>query len=164
MHDAFIPLAQWLAPATAIDEVAGAASDAGGHAEKEEARTESFDDECAALSDVRRFRAALYDALEVALGVLLREIAIDVVGRELALEPCNIERIVERARERYRFEEPLSVRVHPSDLERLPAPYRKMAVADESLRSGDLMLCVRSGTIDATLGARLERVLHEQIK
>jgi flagellar biosynthesis/type III secretory pathway protein FliH len=161
MRDGFIPLARWLAPSAAFDEASGARSDTTMEIETAPQAESSVDELGVAVSEVRRFRAALSDALDVSLGELLREIALDVVGRELALEPCNIERIVERARERYRVEEPLRIRVHVSDLARLSASYREIAIADDSLRAGDVMLCVRNGTIEASLAARLERLLRE---
>jgi flagellar biosynthesis/type III secretory pathway protein FliH len=155
MHERFTPLAEWLAP---VPEADRAPTDVPSVAQSESPMPpDEFDD---VLARVRLFRAALDDAFEVTLGDLLREVALDVVGRELRLAPCEIARIVERARERYRIDEPLGIRVHPADVDRLPGVYRQIAVSDERLRSGDVMLQVRTGTIDASLGTRLERLLR----
>ena len=104
---------------------------------------------------LRRFRAMLADALDRSLTELLREIAIDVVGRELLLAPADIEAIVRRARERC-GEIPVAVRVHPSQrLHDFDVP----VLPDASLRSDDVQIELRSGSIDARLGVRIEQML-----
>jgi flagellar biosynthesis/type III secretory pathway protein FliH len=105
---------------------------------------------------VRRFRAMLADALDRSLAELLREIAIDVVGRELLLAPADLEAIVRRARERC-AEIPIAVRVHPAQ-HRL-CDFGVPALADPSLRSDDVQIDLRSGSIDARLGVRIEQML-----
>lgn len=151
MHDAFVPLGQWLQPATQLTP------------DIEEAvvisEPQEEDDTRAAASDVRRFRAALADALDVALHDLLRDIAVDVVARELQLQPADVQAIARSARERFAAEEPLAIRVHPDDYDAL-TDADVAVVADARLRRGDVLLEVRSGTIDATVGARLESVLE----
>ena len=111
-----------------------------------------------ALAAFRRFHAALADALDAALHDLLREIACDVLARELALQPADVAAIAANVLERFAAEEPLRIRVHPGDLRLLP-PLTVATLADPGLRRGDVIVEVRSGTIDATLGARLEAVL-----
>jgi flagellar biosynthesis/type III secretory pathway protein FliH len=110
-----------------------------------------------AASRARRFRAMLADALDRTLADLLRDIAAEVIGRELQCAPAELQHIVQRALERAADELPVSVRVHPSQLEllRLDLPL----VADARLRRDDVRIELRSGTIDASLGARLEQVL-----
>ncbi|HTV91110.1 MAG TPA: FliH/SctL family protein [Verrucomicrobiae bacterium] len=118
-----------------------------------------FEEEAIAdvVSRARRFRAMLADALDRTLNDLLRDIAAEVVGRELHAAPADLQRIVQRALERAAHELPVAVRVHPSQLGllRLDVP----VVADANLRSNDACIDVRSGTIDATLGVRIEHVL-----
>lgn len=149
MLDRFVTLSQWLAPSPAPVELEEAIRELDPH------ETGAAD---AAISDVRRFRAALADAVDVAVSDLLRDIAADVLARELRLSPSDLRAIVGRAFERYAVDEPVAVRVHPLDeasLRGLPVN----VVVDPQLRRGDVVLVVRSGTIDASLGARLDRVL-----
>ncbi|MBV8151555.1 MAG: hypothetical protein JO101_08455 [Candidatus Eremiobacteraeota bacterium] len=79
------------------------------------------------------------EALERALRALLREIAAEVLGRELMLAPCEIDAIVARLCRRYALER-AQVRVSASD--------------------GDIALECESGWIDASLGRRLEAALE----
>lgn len=152
MHDAFVPLAQFLQPpdvhVAAVEEPLIVVSES---VERSELH--------AALSEVRRFRAALADALDASVHDLLCDIAADVVARELRLRPAELRAIVLRARERFAAEEPVALRAHPDDCNDL-CDGDVAVVPDPALRRGDVMLDVRSGTIDATLGARLESVLE----
>ena len=68
-----------------------------------------------AASEARRFRAALADALAFSLERLVRDIACDVLARELVLAPPDVAAIAARALERYLEDGPLQVRVHPDD-------------------------------------------------
>lgn len=106
----------------------------------------------------RRFRAALADAVDVALQRLLPEIAGEVLGRELALREADVAAIVTGALDRCAHERPVSLRVHPSDLERL----RHVEIpkdGDSSLDPGDVILELGSGTIDLRMRARLQALL-----
>jgi flagellar biosynthesis/type III secretory pathway protein FliH len=162
MHDAFVRLeaflrqpspaeqdsAQMVAPAQANDHAAGEPPTA----------QEPADDLADALSEARRFRAALADALDMAVEDLLGDIARNVLARELMLAPADVTAIVEAALERYAGDVPVRVRAHPEDVEvlaRLGLPVQ----ADPSLRRGDAGIDLRSGSIDASLLARLESVL-----
>ncbi len=158
-RDRFVPLAQWFAPLAAMDTAT--------EEEPEEAPTRA--DETPALpliehcdvdagAEVRRFRAALADALEYAVEELLRDIAASVLARELTIAPADVHAIVQQARERYQIDEPFAIRVHPAECAMLQDQPVRMK-ADPSLRRGDVVLEVACGTIDATLGARLDRVL-----
>ncbi len=108
------------------------------------------------VSAVRRFHAALEDALTLATRELLREIACEVLGREIA-HPCDVSNLVRRAIERYGVE-PVRVHVHSRDLE-AARDCGYAVVADESLRPGDALLVLECGSIDARLGTRLQHVL-----
>ena len=110
------------------------------------------------IGDARRFRAAFADALECKVRDLLADIAATVLGRELMTAPADINAIVARSI-RSSYDEPiLAVRVSPDDIEALgEQPLR--IVPDASLRRGDVAFDVSYGTIDLSLGTRLERVL-----
>lgn len=113
-----------------------------------------------ALADVRRFRAAFADALEMSVRGVVREIAVDIVARELRLAPSDISAIVARAIERYGIVEPFTVRTSPDDARAIAGRYADV-VADVNLRGGDVIIELLSGSIDATLGARLEHLLTD---
>lgn len=114
------------------------------------------DDEDAAR-DLRLFRARIAEAVECAVETLCEDIAAEVVGRELQLAPPEIETIVRRALERYAAEGITRVRAHPEDAAKLS---HDLAYADPSLRRGDVLLEVASGSVDASLGVRLASVLR----
>lgn len=107
-------------------------------------------------SQMRRFRAALYDAFAAVRERLLRDIACEVVGRELQLAPADVEAIALRACAQ--IEAPLCLRVHPLDAAAF-AQWTCDLETDASLHRGDVVLRVRDGAIDASLGVRLEGVL-----
>lgn len=111
-----------------------------------------------AAAEVRRFRAAIRDAVDAAVAHLLRDIAAEILARELELAPVNIDAIVERACVRYASEGVVRVRVHPDEAAQISSADVDV-VLDSELRLGDALLEVRSGTIDVTLGARLAGVL-----
>ena len=110
-------------------------------------------------SEMRRFRAALRDGFEAARECLLRDIACEVLGRELQLAPADIDAIVSRACAQ--ADAPASIRVHPMDAEALAA-WTCDVETDATLHRGDAVLCVSEGTIDASLGVRLEGVLERR--
>lgn len=111
-----------------------------------------------ALGDLRRFRAAVSDAVDVAVETVLGDIAADVLARELELAPANLEAIVARACARHAGEGIVCVRVHPDEAAQLRDAGVDV-IGDSAVRRGDVLLCVRSGTIDVSLGARLAGVL-----
>ena len=124
--------------------------------------TESPDDENAAnaaLEEVKRFRAGLADAADVLLAAILRDVAADVLGRELQIAPVDVGAIVARSVERFADRAPVSVCVHPDDAAaaaNVPLP----VACDAALRRGDAVLALREGTIDLRLGTRLRDVLE----
>ena len=107
------------------------------------------------IGAARRFRAALADALDTAVAYLLREIAVNVLARELALAPADVAAVVVAALARLNDERVLLVRAHPEDLDALTA-LEIECVADAKLHRGEVLFEVRSGTIDLRFGARLE--------
>jgi flagellar biosynthesis/type III secretory pathway protein FliH len=157
MPDAFVPMRAWLDPATPAPTAEPACCDDIPAGTQVDARCEEPDDLERALADARRFRAALLQALECAVAELRRDIAIEILGRELELRDADLAAVVARACARYGDASPVRVRAHPAECALLPACYA--SVGDPALRRGDVVLEVREGEIDATLGARLQRVL-----
>lgn len=154
MHESFVSLAEWLRPAAVTETPLPDPLPA---AEMPEA-DESSDDVDDAIRAARRFRAALADALDCALDETLERIACDVLGRELALAPAEIRAIVTRSADAVSSQHVVRVRVHPLDLPSF-AESSWDARADDSLRPGDAMIDVASGSIDLTMGSRLARAL-----
>ena len=119
---------------------------------------ELIDEQRTVLRDVRIFHARIAEAVEEAVETLVQDIAAQVLGRELELTRANIAAITERALERFAAEEPLRVRAHPNEVEHLDCVVP--VVADDALRLGDVVVELRTGTVDATLGARLDAVMR----
>ncbi len=116
------------------------------------------DEVAEALSAVRCFRAALVDALEVAIQNLLPSIARDVLGRELRIQPADLAGVVAEAVERFGREQVLVIRAHSDEIGALES-LEVEVVADDRLAHGDAEIELRSGTIDMRLRARLEALL-----
>lgn len=163
MDEDFISLRAWLvaaAPASPEEPNAHAdvAEDEPSHHALDDSEEFEPDDLADVLGEIRRFRAALTDALELKTQELMGELACEVIGRELAAG-IDISAIVARAVERYGTP-PLRLRVNANDA-RAARTTGYETVLDESLRSGDVVLELTCGSIDARLGTRLERVLAE---
>jgi flagellar biosynthesis/type III secretory pathway protein FliH len=110
------------------------------------------------IAQARRFYAALADALDASMEELRRDLASEVLARELVLQPCDMRAIATRLVERYAQDGPVTLLANAEDARDLGAcaiPVR----TDPSLRRGDCTLVVRYGTIDASLGVRLAGVL-----
>ncbi len=117
--------------------------------------------ERAACDDIRLFRARVAEALECALDGLYRDLASEVFARELMLRPVDVRAVCNAVIERYSREIPVAVRVHPHDcsvLDGLDVP----VIADQRLCPGDVILEVANGSLDASLGVRLEHVLRRR--
>src|SRR5262249_54347716 len=89
-------------------------------------------------STERTFGAMLAERLDAAVQHLLREIACEVLGRELLLAPVDVDAIVRRLRERYRVDDHVGARTG---------------------ENGDLVLSWEGCEIDASLANRLELAL-----
>ena len=160
MSEGFIPLARFLSPPPAEPVALSLPQNpaAGESLEPFAQPAESFTEYAATFGAVRRFRAALADALDVAVQQLLAEIAENVLARELTLAGADVAAVVAKTRERFSNEGVLRVRVHPRDRNALRG-LEIDAVVDESLAPGDVMAELRSGTIDLRLRTRLENAL-----
>ncbi len=102
------------------------------------------------------FRAAIEDAVDGMCAELVREIAVDIVARELRLADVELASIVRRLIAERFAEEPVRIRVAPSDAGiRCELP----VISDPTLAAGDAILECRSGSIDARLGVRLSALL-----
>lgn len=122
---------------------------------------EPDDDELELAREVRLFHARVIEAVEAAVETLVADIAADVLGRELLLEPADIEAIVDRALQRFAAEEPLRVRVHAEDASRLNCGVP--VAADMRLRRGDAVIELRNGSVDASLGVRLATLVRAAV-
>ncbi len=152
MPDTFVALAQWLRPCGPQPVVSESSPD--------EALDETPADASEVdmlLCEVRRFRAALADACQRECANVLREAVVAVLGRDLTLEPTDVAAIVRRICSET-ASEVLRVRVAPCDA---PDISDVVCVLDESLRGGDAVIELRSGTIDARLGVRLAALLEQ---
>jgi flagellar biosynthesis/type III secretory pathway protein FliH len=160
MSDEFVPLAVFLSPVRA-EPIPPTPSTH--HVPEDAAATrpdasETLTECASALGAVRRFRAALADALDVAVQQLLAQIAETVLARELKLGPADIGVIAAKARERFMNEKIVAVRIHPRDRDAL-GKLEIDAVLDETLSPGDIVAELRSGTIDLRLQTRLNAAL-----
>jgi flagellar biosynthesis/type III secretory pathway protein FliH len=164
MPEGFVPLDEFFRRATVVrsadENASGLAAAAASTLVVEEADGQEYAPELIeALAAARRFRAALADAVDAAVDDLLRGIACDVLARELMLKPADVASIAAGALKRYAADSPVRVRAHPDETSAL-AGLDLPIVADSDLRRGDVAIDVRTGTIDASLGARLECVLE----
>jgi len=159
--DGFVPLHVWLAgPAPAGEPDAPAAPGPEPdppHAEAPVAPAPALAAATAdAVRDLRLFRARLAEALELATGELLRELAYAVLGRELRLAPADVAELAARILSEHPAAQPVTIRHAPG--ERIDLGVR--AVADAALAPGDLIVVLASGDVDARFGVRLAGALE----
>jgi Flagellar assembly protein FliH len=107
-----------------------------------------------ALRDARLFRARLADAFDDAAARLVRELAADVLARELRLAPAEIGTLVRRVLERAPV---IRVRVAPADVGFIRGV---PVLADPALAPGDAIIELGRGELDVRLGVRLSAVLE----
>ncbi len=165
MPGEFVALADLLrAPAASAVHVRAAEEQAAPPLAASDASPHDVDDDLVAgdvrnaVREARLFRARLADAFDDAAARLLRELASDVLARELRLEPCDLAAIVQRVAQRAPV---VRVRVAPCDLARRAAFARDVAiVADTTLAGGDAIVELVGGALDARLGVRLATVLE----
>jgi flagellar biosynthesis/type III secretory pathway protein FliH len=160
MSEGFVPLARFLRPPPPEPLVSSLpqAPAAGERLAPCSHSEETFTQYAATLGSIRRFRAALADALDVAVQRLLAEIAENVLARELTVAGADVAAVVAKTREQFSSERVLTVRVHPRDRNALGS-LEIDSILDETLVPGDIIAELRSGTIDLRLRARLESAL-----
>jgi hypothetical protein len=116
----------------------------------------------AAVREARLFRARLADAFDDAAARLLRELATDVLARELRLAPCDLAAIVRGIGERAPV---VRVRIAACDAAALAGgPLLRgcdaAVVEDPALAGGDAIVELAGGALDARLGVRLATILE----
>jgi len=111
----------------------------------------------ALAGDLALVRAAAHEAFERASARLLRGLADEVLGRELALAPCDTAALVRRFLAELSAYEPLALAISAADAGRvrIPLPVR----IEPNLRAGDAIVEVRDGTFESQLALRLESVV-----
>ncbi len=119
-------------------------------------------DAVAAVREARLFRARLADAFDDAVARLLRELATDVLARELRLAPCDLAAIVRAVGERAPV---VRVCIAACDATALAGgPLIRgcdaAVVEDPALAAGDAIVEFAGGALDARLGVRLATVLE----
>ena len=114
-----------------------------------------------AIRVARHFRAALADALANATATLIRELASEVLARELTITPCAIESLVARLASDHVSAGPLRLRISPFDR---VTTCEFPIVVDASIQAGDALLECTSGIVDARLGVRLSDVLDRALE
>lgn len=154
MSDEFVPLATYLRPIAVVPILAVPPARDSEPSGPPCAQTEIDE----AMRSARLFRAALADALDVAVRRLVQTIARDVLARELQLARADLAGIVASALDRQAGERVLSIRAHPTDLAAL-ASIGLERVADSTLAPGDILIELHSGTIDLSLNTRLEAAI-----
>jgi hypothetical protein len=104
--------------------------------------------------EVALLRAAALEAFERASERLLQGLAAEVLGRDLALAPCDIETLTRRFVAELMEFEPLALVLSPADANRVRSslPVR----VDSALRSGDAIVEVRDGAFESRAAFRLE--------
>ena len=102
-------------------------------------------------------RLAAFEAFERAKMSLLAALAQEVLGRELALAPADVEALVARAGECFREFEPLSITLSAADAARVGTSLPTFA--DASLEAGDVVIAVRDGAFESLFRFRLQAAL-----
>jgi flagellar biosynthesis/type III secretory pathway protein FliH len=105
------------------------------------------------IRELTLLRLAAFEAFERAATALLATFASDVLGRELALAPVDVEALARAAIASYGEAEPVTIVLCASDAERVSTelPVR----VDPSLAAGDLIVEVRDGALESQLSFRL---------
>ena len=107
-----------------------------------------------ALREARLFRARLADAFDEARSRLVRELAAEVLVRELRLAPCDLDALAQRV---LAGAPVVRIRVAPCDVDAIRGV---PLVADAGLSAGDAIVELAGGALDARLGVRLAVVLE----
>ncbi len=106
------------------------------------------------VHELTLMRLAALEACERGVAVAVRLCATELLARELAIAPVDVEALAKRALERFAAHEPISLTVSPHDAERVRAPLPTRV--DPALAAGDLVVVVRDGSFESTFAFRLE--------
>lgn len=109
------------------------------------------------LGELALLRASALEAFERAAARLLRGLADEVLGRELALAPCDTAALVARFLAELAAFEPLALAVAPADAGRVRAPLPVRV--EPALRAGDAIVEVRDGAFESKVTLRLESLV-----
>ncbi len=147
-----MPFAALLAPAPAPPPAAGRPEEPAAGADPAEREVPFF-------AELALARLAALEAFERASRRFLERFGEEVLGRELALAPCDLERLLGRALERFAAHAPVTVVLSPGDAERVTValPVR----VDPQLRPGDAIVEVRDGAFESSAAFRLEALLTQ---
>jgi len=107
-----------------------------------------------AVREARLFQARLADAFDATLARLLRDLATDVLARELRLGPCDLAALVARV---LAGAPAVRLRVAEADADVAAA---LPVVVDAALAAGDAIVELAGGALDLRLGVRLANVLE----
>jgi len=155
--DRFVSLTEWLSPkpANAESPTHHESSDIEHNAAPTE-RTAGSDESYDAIRSARLFQAHLCDTLDALVVRLARDLAADVLARELSVGCVDIAALARRLVAERTHDGPLRIRVAPADAGfRCPLP----VLVDANLQRGDAILECTNGEVDARLGVRLADVL-----
>jgi len=110
-------------------------------------------------SDVALARVAALEAFERGAAALLERLADEVLARELAIAPADVNVLVRRLVAAFDAASPVAIVASPADAASIDCavPVR----GDPSLAPGDVVLVVRDGTVDARMPLRLHQALSE---
>ncbi len=92
-----------------------------GQRQESEKLTIALESLAAAVDEVRDARPSWIDNAEKNLFTLAVAVARQILGRELTTDPDTVKQLVSRAITRFPLEEPLTIRLHPSDLSHISA-------------------------------------------
>ncbi|MBC5799059.1 MAG: hypothetical protein GIX03_00645 [Candidatus Eremiobacteraeota bacterium] len=167
MAEAFIPLAAFVrrprvtgktcvpAPTAEASPPLPANADAPAHAVVSAAAAP-------ACGEVALMRLAAREALERAGRTLLATLADEVLGRELALAPLDLEALVARTLASFDDLEPARIVLSQADAPESDAPRLAGALpvrTDPALEAGHFIIEVRDGVLDSQHSFRLQTVL-----
>ncbi len=116
----------------------------------------------AVFEELALLRVAALDAFERSAARALRELATEVLGRELALAPFDIEALVARALEAFAGAVPIRLVLSPADAirVRVALPVR----VDAALQAGDTIVEVGDGAFESLALFRLERIVSRALE
>jgi hypothetical protein len=113
-------------------------------------------------ADLALLRAAALEAFERASARLLRGLADEVLGRELALAPCDTAALVRQFADGLAACEPLALVLSAADAGRVRTslPVR----VESNLHAGDAIVEVRDGAFESQLVFRLESLVAAALR